>query len=241
MVKVKRPLFSQDATGKLGSELQIQPWKGRHVIGRRRRPKQPRTEAQISHRHLMGFLANQWKLLDQAARATWTPIAAQLNASNYNAFISENMRRYRSVGVQFSDERKGTAFPTKTFPTDQLLLPCSFSQWHIFGLQLAIRFDYIVSTLRDNWGIAIHHAWHPQPHPHFASLITTIPITEAGAGSFTISGLKPGLYRTMMQRFSHDGRPWQWWIMRQAIVTPEGSPPEHPGPPQPPPPPPTPF
>lgn len=220
MVKLKGPLFSPDATGKLSSDLQLSHWKGRNVIGRRRRPSQPRTEAQMAHRIVMGFLGSQWKHLTPQQRVTWEALATEDRTTPYNAYVKRNMARHAQMGSNFSDIRIHHATPTQTYPAAEELLHAYWSSLVLTGLPGALHYKWYVTEINQNWGLAIHHAWSPGLKSSPRTLIAMTQLTEAGWGEVTITGLKPGLWQTACLPFTVDGRSRQWFVNREAEVLP---------------------
>ena len=220
MVKVKGPLLSQDATGKLGNDLQLSHWKGRNVLGRRRRPSQPRTEAQQAHRILMGFLGSQWKALTPQQRVTWEYLANHNNIPPYNAFIAANMARYRNCGPNYPRADLDHHHPSKIHPPAEALAPGGWNAFTITPLSKAVLLRWDMQDVPTCWGITVHHADHPAGPLTFQNLIALIAYPGPGWLELTIHNLQPGPYQCVASTFSVDGNTITWWYPQDTIVLP---------------------
>ena len=96
MVKLNGPLFSMDARGKLADALVFSIWKGRNYARALVTPSNPQSGPQTGMRSMMKFLSQEWTNLDAAEKADWLTRAQQTVISNFNAYVSFNMLRWRS-------------------------------------------------------------------------------------------------------------------------------------------------
>ena len=96
MATVSGPLLSTDASGAIGGSIVFSRWKGRAIVRKIARPKVSNTVKQLSLRAMMRFLAQSWISLSAPDQLTWTLPSAAKKVSPFNAYIAENMRRWRN-------------------------------------------------------------------------------------------------------------------------------------------------
>lgn len=96
MVKVFGPMMSLDASGTLGKAITFSKWKGRNYVRERVIPANPKSGAQVGRRAMFKKLTQIWSDFDAGTKALWQPLADQLVASPFNAYVSFNMRRWHN-------------------------------------------------------------------------------------------------------------------------------------------------
>jgi len=95
MVKVYGPMMSMDASGTIADAITFSKWKGRNYVRQRVIPANPQSANQTGMRCMMSALAKAWASLTAAQKAFWDDLAAASTISNFNAFCSFNLERWR--------------------------------------------------------------------------------------------------------------------------------------------------
>jgi len=144
MVKVYGPMMSLDASGTLGDAITFSKWKGRNYVRERVIPSNPKSGAQTGRRSLFKFLAQAWAALDSADQATYQPLADELVASPFNAYVSLNMKDWHN----FLAPSQTLLRPRANTPSDNALTAAA---WEENRIKLSIS----GSALGDAWGILI--------------------------------------------------------------------------------------
>lgn len=91
MALVNGPLFSLDASGKLGNAVVYTKWKGRNVVREYVTPANPRSIGQRWQRGLMGVLSKWWAVIGSTAQDTWLAGAAAKSISAFNEMLSYDL------------------------------------------------------------------------------------------------------------------------------------------------------
>ncbi|MBA7589848.1 hypothetical protein ES708_31941 [subsurface metagenome] len=92
MTKLKNPLLSFGATGRLGKLFSLAKRQGRHIIERRPIPVDAKSPAQLFNRHMFTKCVDLWHLLSEAERQQWESLARPLHMTGYAWFISQCLR-----------------------------------------------------------------------------------------------------------------------------------------------------
>lgn len=145
MVKITGPMMSLDAEGTLADAITFSKWKGRNYVRQRVIPSNPRSGAQVGRRAMFRFLSKEWDPLPDNWKATWQEDADELVASQFNAYLAENMQRWHNFlgpGVLRPITRSGNTGTWSSTPS---------ATW----LQNQIRITGQLATIENNWGIAI--------------------------------------------------------------------------------------
>lgn len=194
MVKVFAPALSLDASGTLGNAITFSKWKGRNYLRERVIPANPQTGAQVGLRAMMKFLAQNWNALPEGTKADWLTRAQQLVASNFNAFVSYNQRRWRNFNS-----------PSQLDPASQD--DTEGSQANLAATagvrQITVSFD--VSVLEDNWGAIIFRATTTPIAAAFSNSVAAILADAAETFSWVDSPLAAGTYYYNVRLFSEHG------------------------------------
>ena len=144
MVKVFAPMLSLDASGTLGNAVTFSKWKGRNYVRERVIPSNPKSEAQTGRRAMFKFLTQAWAALDAAEKATWQDLADQLIASPFNAYVSDNMKRWHNFIAPTQETPAGEA----NNGSDNVLTAAA---WEENRIKLTIS----GAALSEAWGILI--------------------------------------------------------------------------------------
>ena len=92
MTKLKNPLLSFSATGRLGKLFSLAKRQARHIIERRPIPVDAKSPAQLFNRHMFTKCVDLWHLLSEAERQQWESLARPLHMTGYAWFISQCLR-----------------------------------------------------------------------------------------------------------------------------------------------------
>ncbi len=219
MAQVKSPLMSQDATGRMPGGLQVGHWKGRHVIGRRRRPRQPRTEAQLATRTWQTFLATQWKTLSTAEQASWESNSPEASLPNYNKYLRFNTNLYKNLhSAPYLSENEEFLPAVKWPPTRDTLASNWGGPWESGGVGTAT-FGFNLTATHDNWFVIYHHAGAPAYNCTFRNLLYIEPLRRTGAYEHTFTNLQAGIFRIGFVLVSRTGKPRAFYYFRLVTVT----------------------
>ena len=92
MPKLKNPLLSFGATGRLGKLFSLAKRQGRHIIERRPIPVDAKSPAQLFNRHMFTKCVDLWHLLSEEEKQIWESLARPLHMTGYAWFISQCLR-----------------------------------------------------------------------------------------------------------------------------------------------------
>lgn len=144
MALVHGPLFSMDASGTIGNAITFSKWKGRAYVRERVIPSNPKSGGQVGRRSMFKFLSQVWTDVLTADRATWDDLADQLVASDFNAYVSLNMKDWHN----FLAPSMTLARLRVNTPSDNAL---TAAVWEENRIKLSLA----GTALGDNWGIVI--------------------------------------------------------------------------------------
>jgi len=195
MVKVSGPAFSMEASGTIGGVLVFSKWKGRPYIRSHVIPSNPKSGGQTGMRAMFSFLAKAWTTLSAGEQATWEDRAAQLIASEFNAFMSYNQFRWRNFTAPSKDEPAGTADTPATLGALSLSL----------GVR-SITVTQAVTTAADGWGILIFRSPTGTFDTAYDNLIAVGTVSGTDDVVYVDSPLDPGDYYYDTREFTADGQ-----------------------------------
>jgi len=193
MVKVKGPGCSIAASGKFADVMQFAMTKRGCVAGGRRRPRQPRTEAQRAARIFMSFITRQWKTLTEDEKASWTAAAIATGLPEYFRYVQENCNRMKTEPGQAAAPNTFECWPTKKYPAVDDDVGC-LTRNHSYtpGVgQIVHRFQAYNNV--DNWTIIYHRDSVEHPLPVFASIVHVELVDENGWYEAVIKNLPSGV------------------------------------------------
>lgn len=151
MVKVYGPMMSLDASGTLSDAVTFSKWKGRSYVRERTIPSNPQTGPQTGRRAMLSFLSKQWQTIPAVTQTTWQPVADELNASLFNAYLHINMRRWHNF------KGPDIAWPITETGPDGTLAKTPTATWEENRIELSAQ----LITLGINWGISIYASTSP--------------------------------------------------------------------------------
>lgn len=144
MARVNGPLFSMEATGKMG-ELVFATWRGINTVRRLVVPSNPNTQGQVAVRAMFKFLSKAWGQLSQAEQDSWSAAAASDNLPYFNAFMRNNQQKFVDAVSAFISKD-----PADTPGT---LTDASNVQYSENGNITTVTAEISAGTA-ENWGIA---------------------------------------------------------------------------------------
>ena len=92
MPKLKNPLLSFGATGRLGKLFSLAKRQARHIIERRPIPVDAKSPAQLFNRHMFNKCVDLWHILSEAEKQEWESLARPRHMTGYAWFISQCLR-----------------------------------------------------------------------------------------------------------------------------------------------------
>ncbi|MBA7552459.1 hypothetical protein ES705_45020 [subsurface metagenome] len=92
MAKLKNPLMSLKAQGRLGKLFSLVHRKGQHILERRPIPTDAKSPAQLFNRHMFTKCVDLWHLLSEAEQQEWESLARPRHMTGYAWFISQCLR-----------------------------------------------------------------------------------------------------------------------------------------------------
>jgi len=94
MAKVKGPLFSFEASGKIGDALVYSKWKGAYYVRQHFIPANPQSDAQVYVRGCMANANTEWDAKDEEGKAAYDTLAEGTGMSGFNLYVQEYMKLY---------------------------------------------------------------------------------------------------------------------------------------------------
>lgn len=183
MVKLNGPLFSMDARGKLADALVFSVWKGRNYARALVTPSNPQSGPQTGMRSMMKFLSQEWTNLDAAEKADWLTRAQQTVISNFNAYVSFNMLRWRSY---LNPSKLTPATETGTAPDAPTTTPTG-------GIR-QISLSIVDGANAPDWAYVIHRDIETAFTPAFSNVIAVIPWNSGGTTLYVDTPLVADTY-----------------------------------------------
>ncbi|MBA7573304.1 hypothetical protein ES708_15100 [subsurface metagenome] len=92
MSKLKNPLLSFGATGRLGKLFSLAKRQGQHILERRPIPVDAKSPAQLFNRHMFSKCVDLWHLLSEAEQQEWESLARPRHMTGYAWYISQCLR-----------------------------------------------------------------------------------------------------------------------------------------------------
>lgn len=92
MAKLKNPLASLRASGRLGKALSFAYRRGRHLVEKKPVPTDARSEAQVSWRTMFNLCVDLWHELSAAEKAVWESAGTARHMTGYAWYLSQCLR-----------------------------------------------------------------------------------------------------------------------------------------------------
>ena len=184
MVKVSGPMMSLDASGKLGDAIVFSKWKGRNYVRQLVKPSNPKSGLQTGMRAMWGYLSQRWVDLSAGEQATWEPLAEQLVASPFNAYMRQNQRFWRDFTA-----------PAKFFAhnaNDNIgITPTNSATDGVRSITISTE----LATVNDNWGMIVFKSTTTGFTPSLSNAVKVLLVdTDAVAAVYVDSPLVPDEY-----------------------------------------------
>lgn len=193
-MKLYAPMFSLAASGTIGKAVTFSNWKGRAYARQRVVPANPKSALQVSVRAMMRFLSQAWAGLGDTPQGTWADLATAGNFSRFNAFVRENMQRWREFQP-----------PTQDYPAGEAGTPPTGDLTGATGGPSYIDVAYEITAAGDDWGVILFRSDSDTFTPSRANAIAVLPAAGVDTWTYTDSGLDPGTYYYNCHFFSDDG------------------------------------
>lgn len=195
MVKVNAPALSLDASGKLGGAIVFSKWKGRNYVRQLVKPANPKSPMQVSMRAMLKFLSQNWANVGSATQDTWEDYAAQLIASNFNAFVSRNQQRWRNFLA-----------PSEMDPATDTGTDATIGSWAATGGVRQITLSWAVSSANDGWGIMIFRSTSGTFSESLSNCIAVAYCKTGGSYEYVDTPLDAGTYYYSYIPFTDQGK-----------------------------------
>ncbi len=92
MPKLRGPLLSLGARGRLAKLFSLVRRRGQHIIERKPIPTDAKSPAQLFNRHMFSKCVDLWHLLSEEEKQIWESLARPLHMTGYAWFISQCLR-----------------------------------------------------------------------------------------------------------------------------------------------------
>lgn len=194
MALVACPALSGEASGKVGGCLVFSKWKGRPYVRSLARPANPKTAKQKSVRAMMKFLSQNWSGLSTEDKDSWKGPADASNYSPFNAFTSENMRRWGNFNAP------GGEYPVSEGDS----IGTGFSEVVTGGVK-SIKLDLTLGVANDNWGVMVFRSTTTGFTTSFDNLCYVLLLDTATTITLVDSPLDPATYYYNFRLFSIAG------------------------------------
>lgn len=193
MVKTSYPLMSQKASGTLAGVLQFQNHGTRQVAGRRRVPKQPRTQAQLATRRYMAALSKLWNAINIADKATWGLLPNAPDLPNYNHYLRSNVNRFFPAIFNGNTPVPQNFHPSSAFPPTASTTPAAVTWQTPTPISQGLIVPYQVTAQNDGWILTGHRLSPGDLLCNFRNCIFAEPCPANGSYTRTIQPLPLGV------------------------------------------------
>jgi len=194
MVKVNAPAMSLDASGSLAGVLVFSKWKGRNYVRQLVRPANPKSALQMGIRGMFRFLSQEWIEIAALDQATWETKANQDIVSPFNAYMKENMQRWRLF--------QG---PSHATPAAEIFTPGTVATPIATGGDNHVALtDSSVPGAGEDWGYAIFRDAAEITDVNWNNCIAIVPTNDV-ALNYVDSPLAAGVYHYRWALITTDG------------------------------------
>lgn len=199
--------MGQDASGSLADTVTFSKCKGVSYLKLHQKPKQPRSAKQNAMRAILRFLSEQWKNLSSSDMALWFNLATPANVSNFNAYVSFNLARWRS----------GLA-PSQIPTTDTAGTYGSISPPTATPVSRGVQIDFTVTDPGNRWLNSIYHVASSEDPKRWDLLIHGMSTLTVGPKSWICRPLDPGTYHFTFGASKIHGELWSGDFHDTAVV-----------------------
>jgi hypothetical protein len=183
MVRTKGPLLSLEAAGALGHGIIFAQNKGRSYVKQWHKPKQPRSDAQVSRRALASFLAQIWSRLSDFQKSYYADLATQRHVAPYHAFLKLNLDRWThgKLPVSRPDDEEVEDYAY----TDEAL---------IAGGVRCLTATLLWGAGDETFAVLVSLDAGPQAYPLMPKTVQLLPRSETDNQTISVLGLTPGAH-----------------------------------------------
>lgn len=195
MVKLRGPMFSLGASGKIGGALVLSHWKGQPYARALVTPANPKSGGQTGVRQMLRFLSQYWTTVTAADKATWEPGASAGNYSPFNEYIKVGLKRNRNFLAP------STAFPAAVSDT-----PSPIDTFTATAGERQITIEINDTAVNDvNWGYMLYRSTTSTFTPAFDNLRYVIVAAATTSVFFVDTPLDAGTYYYDSKPFTLEG------------------------------------
>jgi hypothetical protein len=183
MARVTGPLHSDSASGSIKGGLTYGSWKGRNYVRATVTPSNPRTAAQTGHRTLFAFIASLWGNLTAQNQATWADLASTFSITAFNAYMKENLNRWKEFLA-----------PTQAYPAAVASAGLTVSAHTFTGGSQHATISLTPSAATSIWGFILFRSTAAIVTPSPDLVVAVIPANGVNAITHIDSNLTAGTY-----------------------------------------------
>jgi len=194
MVKLHGPCMSLAASRSIANIITFSNWKGRPYARQLVTPANPKSVLQVSTRAMMRFLSQAWASIGSTPQGSWDDKAAALNVSPFNAYIRDNLQRWREFQAPGASDPAGETGVEPVATLDSATGGPSYCD-----------VQFTITTLNDVWGVILFRSPTGTFDSSRANAIRVIPVDATGTLVYTDSGLDAGDYYYDARFFTDDG------------------------------------
>jgi len=207
MAKTRAPLLSVEAMGSIASTLTCSRSRGRSYTKYSRKPKDPKSEAQLGRRAWFKGLANSWTSLPGVTQATWDNYPRENYLSNYNAFLRYNLERI-DRGL----------FPSAEYPYGGIGLVGYIGTPTLLSGPRHIRSTWTYTDVRQNWLCVIYRSSVNGFTPSRDNTLAVLFKQDLLPFDIMDAPLEPGTYYYRKSSIAIDGYRYLWSAQPSAVV-----------------------
>ena len=194
MVKIKGPILSTEASGKLADVLCFLRGRQTAIAKKYAVPKNNKSPAQIGVRAMVAFLAQQWRNLSAADQATWQNTDAWKQFAPYHAYMRYNMIRWNNMH-----------YPSKAYPAAELLTPTTAPALYLTASIASIEIETNAIGSGTCWGYVHFQSTSPGFTPRPQNTVH-VQIKTGWSTRFLLTPVQPGTYYHRSMPYRLDGR-----------------------------------
>jgi len=207
MVKLKGPVQSLRASGKLGGALVFAESKGRPYLKKLTKPKQPRSPVQVANRAFLNFLTKSWTELSSADQQSWETAAQTLNLDPYRAFVQYNLAQLtRDQLPTMNRDQPGGG--THSLISAETATP----------RQRTIALTYTATVYATAWGLVFARGLSAGFTPSIHNTKHLVIMTATGDFSWIDGPLPPGAYYYKTLKMTRYTRVLTWETFANATL-----------------------
>lgn len=197
MAKTRAPLLSAEAMGSIAKTIVMSKGRRQSYTKFLRKPKDPRSYAQMARRAFWKGLANAWSLLPPASKASWDAAPNPKNVSVYNTYMSYNMGLiHRGL------------YPTSIYPWTGLGGSGTFTQPVLTPGPRHVSGDWPLTTVGANWLLLVYLTDFPAPADTQLYLHRVVTRTIVDTETYIDAPLHQGAWYYQARSVTTRGKPY---------------------------------